>query len=45
MPGTLIIKGTLYAWNISNIEDQICLEQAGHVLRFDDLTDFNCSSF
>ena len=27
MPGTLIIKGTIYAWNISNIGDQICLER------------------
>ena len=27
MPGTLIIKGTIYAWNISNIGDQICMER------------------
>ena len=27
MLGTLIMKGTIYAWNISNIWDQICLER------------------
>ena len=32
MPGTLIIKGTIYAWNISNIGDQICLERFSMLL-------------
>ena len=30
MPGTLIIKRSIYAWNIDNKGDYICLEHKSH---------------